>query len=64
VIAYFGSVLKITGIAQTFWATLFYSTSCVLIATKDWLGYILCDFFTNSSGHPAGNNAGPEKLVQ
>jgi hypothetical protein len=22
---------------------------------KQWLGYILCDFFTNSSGQPGGN---------
>jgi hypothetical protein len=35
-----------------FGATFFRSTSYVLIGTKHGLGYILGDFFTNSSGHP------------
>jgi hypothetical protein len=26
-----------------------------LILTNNWLGYILGDFFTNSSGHPGHN---------
>jgi hypothetical protein len=30
----------------------FDGTSCVLILTQNWLGYILGDFFANSSGHP------------
>jgi hypothetical protein len=28
-----------------------------LILTKSWFGYILGDFFTNSSGHPGGNHS-------
>jgi hypothetical protein len=48
----FGSVLKITEVGQIFWATYFHATSYVLIMTKIWLGDILGDFFTNSSGHP------------
>jgi hypothetical protein len=27
---------------------------CILISTINWLGYILDDFFTNSSGRPEG----------
>jgi hypothetical protein len=33
------------------WATFFQSKRCALITTKNGLGYILGDFFTNSSGH-------------
>jgi hypothetical protein len=33
--------------------TFFHGTSCVLIFTRNLLGYILGDFFTNASGHPA-----------
>jgi hypothetical protein len=32
-----------------------HSNSHVLIFTKNWLGYALGDFFTNSSGHPCEN---------
>jgi hypothetical protein len=38
-----------------FWATFFprcMEVMFVLILTKNGLGYILCHFFTNSSGHP------------
>jgi hypothetical protein len=35
------------------WASFFHGTSYVFILTKNVLGYILGDFFTNSSGHPA-----------
>jgi hypothetical protein len=34
-----------------FWTTFFHCKSDVLILTKNGLGYILGDFFTNSSGH-------------
>jgi hypothetical protein len=34
------------------WATFFLGKIYVLILTKNGLGYILGDFFTNSSGHP------------
>jgi hypothetical protein len=46
-----GSFIKITEVAQK----VFLST-CILCSNFDkkiWLGYILGDFFTNSSGHPA-----------
>jgi hypothetical protein len=36
--------------AQTFWATISHGNSNVLISTKHTLGYILGDFFANSSG--------------
>jgi hypothetical protein len=35
-------------------ATIFQSIDYVLILTKTGLGYIMADFFTNSSGHPGG----------
>jgi hypothetical protein len=35
-----------------FLATFFHGTNTVLILAKYGLGYILGDFFTNSSGHP------------
>jgi hypothetical protein len=47
-----GSVLKITE-GGHFLATFFHGTGNVLILTNHWLGYILGDFFTNPSGHPA-----------
>jgi hypothetical protein len=31
----------------------------VLILAKNGLGYILGDFFTNASGHPAANDVQP-----
>jgi hypothetical protein len=34
------------------WATFFRYESCVLIFTRNGMGYILGDFFTNVSGHP------------
>jgi hypothetical protein len=34
-------------------ATFFHGEGYALILTKNWLGYILGDFFENSSGHPA-----------
>jgi hypothetical protein len=49
-----GSVLKITEVAQIF--SLLFSMVrgvYVSISTNNWLGYILGDFFTNSSGHSA-----------
>jgi hypothetical protein len=41
-----GSFLNITEVAQCL--------SHVFILTKNGLGHILADFFTNSSGHPVG----------
>jgi hypothetical protein len=48
----FGMFLKIKEVAH-FGAIFSNSTRYVLILTNNWLGYILGDFFTNSSGHPA-----------
>jgi hypothetical protein len=42
-----GSFLKITKAAKVFWTTFFHSKSNV---GKNGLGYILGDFFTNSTG--------------
>jgi hypothetical protein len=47
-----GSFLnKITWAAQNL-GGFFPGKSCVLVLTKIGLGYILGDFYTNSSGHP------------
>jgi hypothetical protein len=35
------------------WAAFFHGFSYALILAQKWLGYILGDFFKNSSGHPA-----------
>jgi hypothetical protein len=37
--------------SQNIRATLFHCKSYELILTKKWLGYILVELFTNSSGH-------------
>jgi hypothetical protein len=34
------------------WTTFFHDKKCIFILSKNELGYILGDFFTNSSGHP------------
>jgi hypothetical protein len=39
--------------SQNFGATFFYGKSYVIISTKNRFGFIVGDFFTNSSGHPA-----------
>jgi hypothetical protein len=44
-------------------ATFFHGTNTVLILAKYGLGYILGDFFTNSSGHPEQEAAGGTKDV-
>jgi hypothetical protein len=36
-----------------FCAALSHGKSCALILAKNGVGYILGEFFTNSSGHPA-----------
>jgi hypothetical protein len=48
-IVYFGQRLKHYRSSAKFLATFF--PRYVLILTKKWFGYILGDFFTNSSGH-------------
>jgi hypothetical protein len=45
-----GSFSKIYTSSPKLWATSFQRIDYVLILTKNGLGYILGDFFTNSSG--------------
>jgi hypothetical protein len=51
-----GRFSYITDVAQDFWTTLSLFIDFVLILTKNGLGYILGDFFTNPSGHPGQGN--------
>jgi hypothetical protein len=53
-IVYFGHYFDNYRSTANYWATFLHSTSYVLILTNTWLGYILGDFFTDSSGHPGG----------
>jgi hypothetical protein len=41
---------------------LFHGTTYILILTKNGLGYLLADSFTNSSGHPDLNFSGSTNL--
>jgi hypothetical protein len=52
-IVFFGQFLLITAGIRIF--GLLFQKSYVLMFTKNWLGYILGDFFTKASGHPAPN---------
>jgi hypothetical protein len=52
-IVYFGQFCEYYKSSPNFMATFFHGKSYKLIWTKNGLGYILCDFFTNASGHPA-----------
>jgi hypothetical protein len=52
-IDYIGQFLIMYNCSPNFWAIFSYDKSYELISTKIWLGYILGDFQTNSSGHPA-----------
>jgi hypothetical protein len=47
----------------TSWATFLHGQINVLILTKIGLGYTLGDFFTNSSGHPAGQQGGGQERI-
>jgi hypothetical protein len=47
-----GCFMKNTNLSQIF-VPLFYTVKVIIIFTKNGLGCILGDFFTNSSGHPA-----------
>jgi hypothetical protein len=51
-IANFGKWFENYKSSAHLWGTFSHGTSYVLILTKNGLGYILGDFFTNSSGHP------------
>jgi hypothetical protein len=48
----FGRCFENCKSSAKFLATFFHGTNTVLILAKYALGYILGDFFTNSSGHP------------
>jgi hypothetical protein len=52
-IDFFGLFFTNYRCSPKFWATVFQSIYYALILTKFGLGYILGDFFTNSSGHHA-----------
>jgi hypothetical protein len=50
---YLGSLLKLSKVAQILGLCITtVQVTYVLILTKNGLGYILVDFFINSSGHP------------
>jgi hypothetical protein len=49
---YFGYLSENDRNSANNWATFFYSESFLLVFTKNGLGYIVSDFFTNASGHP------------
>jgi hypothetical protein len=57
-----GSGLKITK-AANFYGVLFPMVPVIINLTKNGLGYILGDFFTNSSGHPACHCAGTGVMI-
>jgi hypothetical protein len=44
--------MKIKEVAQNFWPFFQSLQYALLIVTRNVLGYISGDFFTNSSGHP------------
>jgi hypothetical protein len=48
----FGGLLKLTEVAQVYVLLFPHGSGYVLILAKARLGYILGEFFTNSSGHP------------
>jgi hypothetical protein len=48
-----GSFFKITELAEIFDLLFFHGKSSVLSLTNNGLGYILGEFYTNSSGHHA-----------
>jgi hypothetical protein len=47
------SFLKVTEVAHIFGARSFHGKKFCIDFDKNGLGYILGDFFANSSGHPA-----------
>jgi hypothetical protein len=42
----------------------FHGKTCVLIFARNVLGYILGDFFTNASGHPASKVAVTDEYIK
>jgi hypothetical protein len=53
VVVYFEQIFENMRESANYFATFFHRTKCVSILTEHALGYVLGDFFTNSSGHPA-----------
>jgi hypothetical protein len=51
-IVYFGQFSKDYWRSKKSWATFFLSIDYEIVLKKNCLGYVLGDFFTNSSGHP------------
>jgi hypothetical protein len=49
---YFGQFFENYRIIPHFWTTFFTGENYVLISTKNGLGFILGECFTNASGHP------------
>jgi hypothetical protein len=45
--------LKVAEVTQIVGLVFFHGTRYELILANNWLGYILGDFFKNSSSHPA-----------
>jgi hypothetical protein len=57
-----GSFLKIIYLSSTnLWVTFFHGKKLCINFDKNGLGYILGDFFTSSSGHPARNAGRQER---
>jgi hypothetical protein len=52
VVVYFEQFWENYGNSANFWATFFYGSNYALILPMNELGYILGNFFSNSSGHP------------
>jgi hypothetical protein len=53
VFTYFGQVFENYRSSSTFGANVYNGKNRILILTKSVLGYLLGDFFRDSSGHPA-----------
>jgi hypothetical protein len=50
---YFGQFFESYKVSPHYCATFSRGEGCELNKTKNWLGYILGEFFKNSSGRPA-----------
>jgi hypothetical protein len=62
VVVYIGLVIKIYRHGANFWITFSQQTGQAFIVTKNGLGNILGNFFTNSSGHPICEELGGKFL--
>jgi hypothetical protein len=48
---------------QNYWDNCFHVKNLSITFEKNWAGYTLGDFFTNSSGHPARNGFETDQKV-